>query len=361
MNYIDAELRLYNANSRSRNVGDCVKRSLSLAYGMDYDDLSSELNAFKRRKYGKDSDSGLAYNNDLVFDAFIRSKGCEWQGVPRKLGFDQLPTVQQFSELLSSGTYCLLCGKTGNVSTHMVCVIDGDIWDSWNSSNYVVTYIYAISKAVTKFAKTLSIDDFYDELREFVSESMQKFLKKMPYASFDIDPYGKQKSKDEYSSQITVHLFLNQQIRNELNIPSIREKYGKSFTIKMNPKFTDEENLQKIKDKLYYNLREWCYANRKAIQDILDSRKLVTHPKFRGERNLLLKIPEEYRSKIITIYDRGNNDWSDRYYADVEADPNDPRYDPQDPELSIYGENLKELIYNLKSYYTEYKRFGYDY
>ena len=34
----------YNANSRGNNVGDCVKRALSMAFDMDYNQTSKELN-----------------------------------------------------------------------------------------------------------------------------------------------------------------------------------------------------------------------------------------------------------------------------------------------------------------------------
>ena len=46
----------YNANSKDNDTGDCVKRSLSLAYNIDYDQVKRELNKIRR-------DTGAPYWN----------------------------------------------------------------------------------------------------------------------------------------------------------------------------------------------------------------------------------------------------------------------------------------------------------
>ena len=48
MKILAAILKRYNANTRDSNVGDCVKRSLSVAFRTDYDEVSRELNRIKR-------------------------------------------------------------------------------------------------------------------------------------------------------------------------------------------------------------------------------------------------------------------------------------------------------------------------
>ena len=38
-----AKLYKYNANTQNKNTGDCVARSISLALGMDYDEVKRGL------------------------------------------------------------------------------------------------------------------------------------------------------------------------------------------------------------------------------------------------------------------------------------------------------------------------------
>ena len=84
---------------------------------------------------------------------------------------------------------------------------------------------------------------------------------------------------------------------------------------------------------------------------------MKTHPKFHGDKKLLLKIPEEFRNKVVAFYDRGSNNYLDRYYLEMEADLNDPRYDKENTVFCC-AENLKELIYQLNAYKQDFSRSG---
>lgn len=101
MKILAAILKRYNANTRDSNVGDCVKRSLSVAFRMDYDEVSRELNRIKR-------DIGAnAFNNLRVVDQFLgRRNTTAWTTIQA----GERPTVEVFADEHSIGTFLLLSG-----------------------------------------------------------------------------------------------------------------------------------------------------------------------------------------------------------------------------------------------------------
>lgn len=73
-------------------------------------------------------------NSNAVWNSYLLSKGFKRYIIP-----DTCPncyTIEQFAEDHPQGTYIVATG------THVVCVKDGQILDSWNSANEVPTYYY---------------------------------------------------------------------------------------------------------------------------------------------------------------------------------------------------------------------------
>ena len=140
---ITASLKYYNANSSDSWVGDCVVRAISLALNKSYDETRAGLNKIKRDR------GSSAYNFPQVFGKYLTDNG-----VGPRLGriVDDQITVSQFCEQYPTGTYLLLVDsskkrspdqkKTG--SDHMCCVINGDVYDSWDSTNAIVTSYYEV-------------------------------------------------------------------------------------------------------------------------------------------------------------------------------------------------------------------------
>jgi len=117
----------YNPNPRGVLVGDCVIRAISKIMNKSWEDtyLEIAIQGFMM----KDIPSS---NN--VWGAYLRSEGFSKRVLP-----DTCPecyTIKEFCEDFRKGSYILATG------THVVAVIDGDYYDSWDSGNETPTYYW---------------------------------------------------------------------------------------------------------------------------------------------------------------------------------------------------------------------------
>ncbi len=117
----------YQPNPCGRAVGDCSVRALSKALNMSWEEAYDEI-------------CTAGYN---MCD--MPSSDSVWGAVLRKYGFyrKSLPsfcpscyTVEDFCDDYPIGIYVL--GLGGHVTT----VIDGDIYDSWDSSQEIPVYFW---------------------------------------------------------------------------------------------------------------------------------------------------------------------------------------------------------------------------
>ena len=116
--------RYYNPNPDGKNVGDCTVRALSKALNQpwEYTYTSIALEGFLRH----DMPSANA-----VWGAYLRRRGFSRHLAPEDM------TVAEFSEENPTGVYVLA------LSGHVVCILDGVLYDTWDSSNEVVLYYWA--------------------------------------------------------------------------------------------------------------------------------------------------------------------------------------------------------------------------
>lgn len=343
---ITAAWKRYNANSKDIDTGDCVKRSISLAYGIDYDQVAKDLNKIKR-------DIGVdAFNIHPVYDRYIMSLGVDEFGKPKKFGLADKLTVDEFCNAFTEGTFIILCGKAPGRTSHMVCIIDGDYWDSWDSGMWYVSYIYCVSGATTVI-ETLNIESIADEIETMAQACIDKSAKKMPYAEFefqDMDIHNTYTAEQDIVC--IVHLDQLGLTANGRN--TSRARY--TYTIKLNPKLTIEQNLDSLKKKLWVKIREWAYSVRKYVEDAAKLQKAGPHKHFIGDRTVLAKMPEWAIPRITWIHDNGSDPYGYKYEMTVEAFPEDPRYSPTDKELTIYGDNITELRKYLEAYKANFAR-----
>ena len=117
----------YNANPQGRNVGDCVIRALSKALNQSWDATYIAL-ALQGYMMG-DMPSANA-----VWGAYLRHKGFARHLIPDDCPDDY--TVADFAADNPNGVYILA------LSGHVVCVINGDIYDTWNSGNEIPIYYW---------------------------------------------------------------------------------------------------------------------------------------------------------------------------------------------------------------------------
>ena len=119
--------RKYNPNPVGRSVGDCAVRAVAAALGVDWETAYAMI----------------ARNGYLMGD--MPSSNGVWGAVLRQNGYTRptLPntcpdcyTLGQFAEDHPEGVYVV---GTGN---HVATVMDGLIWDAWDSSNETPVYYW---------------------------------------------------------------------------------------------------------------------------------------------------------------------------------------------------------------------------
>ena len=114
-------------NPASRKVGDCAVRAVSAALGVDWETA-----------YIMIAVQGYVMNDmpssNAVWGAVLRQNGFEREVVPNTC--PDCYTAEDFAKDHPQGIYVL--GFDGHVAT----VKDGDIYDSWDSSNEIPQYYW---------------------------------------------------------------------------------------------------------------------------------------------------------------------------------------------------------------------------
>lgn len=117
----------YNPNPDGNRVGDCTVRALCRATGKPWDFIHSMLCAISSERHDMPS-------ANHVWGAYLRS-----QGFKRYIVDDhdmEIYTVNDFCRDNPEGTYILA------IDGHVVCVVDGYFYDSWDSGNEIPLYYW---------------------------------------------------------------------------------------------------------------------------------------------------------------------------------------------------------------------------
>ena len=117
----------FNNNPTSRNVGDCAVRAVAKALDISWEDA-----------YAKIAANGYAMgdmpSSDSVWGSVLRQNGFYREAVPNEC--PDCYTAKDFCKDNPYGIYVL--GFGGHVAT----VVDGDLYDSWNSENEIPMYVW---------------------------------------------------------------------------------------------------------------------------------------------------------------------------------------------------------------------------
>ena len=117
----------YNPNECGLNTGDCVIRALCKATGLDWQDIYVELcvMGYAMCDWG---------NANRVWGQWLLDHEYTRRSIP-----DSCPmcyTIGEFAAEHPSGTYLVCTGS------HVACIIDGNLYDSWNSSGETAIYYF---------------------------------------------------------------------------------------------------------------------------------------------------------------------------------------------------------------------------
>lgn len=120
--------KYYNPNPRGRRVGDCSTRALAKAIGGDdwYTAFAAQVAEAALR--GDETDA------DDVWGAALRRRGWKRYVIPNEC--PECYTVRDFCRDHPQGVY-ILCPHQ-----HVVCVCNGDWYDTWDSGDTVPIYYW---------------------------------------------------------------------------------------------------------------------------------------------------------------------------------------------------------------------------
>lgn len=116
-----------NLNPRKKSVGDCTVRAIAIATGSAWVDTYLDLCLMGMVMADMPSANS-------VTTAYLRNKGFH-----RRTIQDDCPdcyTIADFCKDHPKGTYIIGTGS------HLTTVIDGNLWDSWNSENETPVYYF---------------------------------------------------------------------------------------------------------------------------------------------------------------------------------------------------------------------------
>ena len=117
----------YNPNPVARNVGDCSVRAIAKALDITWE-----------QAYALTAANGFAMGDmpsaDSVWGAVLRQRGFRRKAIPDTC--HDCYTAEAFCEDNPKGVFVLAFGG------HVATVVDGDLYDSWDSSQCVPQYFW---------------------------------------------------------------------------------------------------------------------------------------------------------------------------------------------------------------------------
>lgn len=117
----------YNPNPTGRAVGDCAVRAIAKALDTDWESayLMIAINGYQM---------GDMPSSDSVWGSVLRQNGFYRTAIPNTC--PDCYTAEDFCRDYREGVYVL--GFGGHVAT----VVDGDLFDSWDSSQEIPQYVW---------------------------------------------------------------------------------------------------------------------------------------------------------------------------------------------------------------------------
>lgn len=117
----------YNPNPTGRRVGDCSVRAVSKALGVDWE-----------RAYALNTANGFLMgdmpHSDSVWGSVLRQHGFSRSVIPNTC--PDCYTAEDFARDHPHGIFVLGFGN------HTATIVDGDIFDSWDSSKEIPQYYW---------------------------------------------------------------------------------------------------------------------------------------------------------------------------------------------------------------------------
>lgn len=133
----------HNENPQARRTIDCTVRAISTALMQDWE--ITFMGICTKAFFLKDMPSA-----NHVWGAYLRSRGWKRNVIPNEC--PECYTVKDFCSEHTEGTYILA------LDGHVVCVVNGDYYDTWDSGDEVPQYYW---EDTGKGIETCIMDTFH--------------------------------------------------------------------------------------------------------------------------------------------------------------------------------------------------------
>ena len=141
-----------NVHPQGKLVGDCVKRAITKATGMDYHEVQLELNRHKKVTGAK------TFNEDKNWKSYVANVlDGKWISFPAHKGLARM-NGERFCKAFPKGNYIL------SMAGHLSCCVDGVIYDTWDPSSRCVYGCYEIKPQIKNCFKVSKVrnEDKYE-------------------------------------------------------------------------------------------------------------------------------------------------------------------------------------------------------
>jgi len=221
------KFKYYNANINNSDINDCARRALSLAFNLPYQTIEEEL-VHIRNDLGK-----RYYNSPEVINKFITDHGAIEIPTARRM------VVGNFCEKYNIGTYLLEVYKIGEPS-HITCLIDNTIYDTWDCLNWNIIRAYQVSDEISLLNVNFKLSDYKHFIEIETKNILKEYIKEyLPQAKFDF-------VAADYFDDTT------ERVRYSINLKDYNIKnYNDSFLIKIS--YWDNEVEDTIKSIVQLN------------------------------------------------------------------------------------------------------------
>lgn len=119
--------RFYNPNPKGKIVGDCSIRAVSFALSKTWENVYMDVCTYGRAV-------GDMPSSNAVWGMYLYDHGFRRKIIPNSC--PDCYSIRDFCHDNPEGLYVLCTG------THVVAVLDGDYYDSWDSGDEVPVYLW---------------------------------------------------------------------------------------------------------------------------------------------------------------------------------------------------------------------------
>lgn len=350
-----AEFVRYNANTSGRRTGDCVKRALSAAFGIDYNAIARELiDTMKKLGYEK-------WNITPVYKTVIHKHGGEGP-----VYIDDSMTLAEFVDnVAAKDTKHAYLVETGKVHVnHIVCVIGDTIFDSWDSRKERVFYYYTVP------FRQVQLSDIEPILNSFETGEYIEDCVHSEFMRLCVNKYKLPKDRCDIGSFKLGHDGHTIKLRCVFNIPETWSDKVGMYVVRWNYVFkptTPEEDIDKIiqtttKTRVYDRLYAIMQEEAKAKEAYETSQLVGPDAKYYHDTHYMLPIEEKFyntlpgwvRPLIRRIDVQMPGQYNDSYTLVINPLPSDPKH-PKDYRIEFNHYNAEPIRKMLQRYKETYE------